>query len=461
MKVYLFNTLTRKKEEFKPQRRGRILLYQCGPTVYDRAHIGNLRSFVIWDILRRVFESQGLRVKQVMNITDVDDKTIKRSKDERVSLSNLTHRYTELFLKDIDALRILRPHVLSRATEHIEEMVRLIEALLKKGYAYRADDGSIYFKISKFKKYGRMAHVRLTALKPTERVLDDNYEKEDARDFVLWKAWTKDDGDVFWETPLGKGRPGWHIECSAMSMKYLGETFDIHAGGRDLIFPHHTNEIAQSEGATGKSLARFWLHNEFVLVNRSKMAKSLKNIISLDDIKKKGFSPIAYRYWLLQAHYRTQVNFTWEALEASQNALETLYNHYRELKKKRMAKTLWPDFSKLRDYYRLSFFKHIEDDLNTPTAVSELWNIIRKDNIDEKLKKELMDEFDSVLGLGFKDLKSDEVPADVKKLVKEREIARRNKDWKSADTLRKKIKELGFSVDDTPEGPSVLKDLDI
>ncbi|MEM7814735.1 MAG: cysteine--tRNA ligase, partial [Candidatus Aenigmatarchaeota archaeon] len=295
--VRIFNTLTRKAEQFKPLKAPNVGMYTCGPTVYDYAHIGNLRSFVFADLLRRWLNFRGFVVKHVMNITDVDDKMIKRSQAEKVTLKQLAEKYEKLFLEDLAAMRILPPHVRCRATEHIQDMVQLVKALLDKGFAYTTDDG-IYFSIAKFKGYGRLAgldRAKAKELKPGQysRIAADQYEKEEMRDFALWKFWKPDDGDVLWETPIGKGRPGWHIECSAMSMKYLGPSFDIHTGGVDLIFPHHQNEIAQSEAATGKTFVKYWVHCEHLLVEGKKMSKSLGNIYTLRDVTERGFSPVA------------------------------------------------------------------------------------------------------------------------------------------------------------------------
>ena len=445
--IYLFNTLTRKKGPFKPLEKGAVSMYHCGPTVYDRAHIGNLRSFITWDILRRVFESQAFTVNQVMNVTDVDDKTIKRSREEGVSLKKLTERHTDFFVKDINSLNILTPHKLIKATDHIDEMIALIEQLLKKGLAYKSADGSVYFKISAFKKYGQLARLKIKTLERTDRVRDDNYDKENIRDFVLWKSWTEEDGNVFWQTQLGKGRPGWHIECSAMSMKYLGEEFDIHTGGKDLIFPHHTNEIAQSEGVTGKQFVRYWLHNEFVLVDGQKMAKSEGNIITLNNIAEKGFNPLSYRYFLLQAHYRTQINFTWNALRAAQNALQKLYEQYGTL----------PNGGGISKTYQKKFVEIVNNDLDTPQALALLWQLMKDNAVTPEDKKNTLAYFDEVLGLGLQKYKPAEAPEKVRSLMELREYARKKEDFKTADNLRFKIERLGFTVKDTPSGPRIYK----
>ncbi|MBI1999385.1 MAG: cysteine--tRNA ligase [Parcubacteria group bacterium] len=442
MTIFLHNTLTRQKEEFKPLKRGAISMYHCGPTVYDAAHIGNLRSFVFADTLRRVMEYNGYAVKQVMNITDVDDKTIKRAAEERVPLSELTARYEKAFLSDADALLIKRPGTMPRATEHINEMVALIERLLERGLAYRGEDGSIYFDISKDPHYGELVNLEKQELKESVRVSSDEYSKEEPRDFVLWKAWQKSDGDIFWETSLGKGRPGWHIECSAMSMKYLGERFDIHTGGIDLAFPHHTNEIAQSGG----HLANYWLHNEHLLVDGKKMAKSAGNFLTLKDITEKGFTPLALRYWFLQAHYRTPANFTWDALEAAQNALNKLYDHFYDTAETEDASVI----------PKAHFEEAVNDDLNTPLALAELWDVVRDRNLSGGVKRKIMLDFDRALGLGFAQLgEKHYIPDNVQALINKRAQARAEENWGYADELREKINKMGYKVEDTPDGQKV------
>jgi cysteinyl-tRNA synthetase len=440
----LYNTLTRKKQAFKPIKDKEVRMYVCGPTIYDYAHIGNFRAYVFSDITRRYLDYLGFKVKNVMNLTDVDDKTIKRSQQEHIKLSQLTAKYEKAFLEDIDALNIIKPEFMPRATEHIKEMVAIIKKLLEKGYAYKTDDG-IYFSIKKFKDYGKFAHIDFSNLKQTERMRKDSYEKEEARDFALWKFYTEDDGDVFWQTDIGKGRPGWHIECSAMSMKYLGEHFDIHTGGIDLVFPHHQNEIAQSEAATGKKFVNYWLHNEWLLVDGKKMSKSLGNFYTLRDLTGKGLKAIALRYLYLSAHYRTQLNFTIESLQNAQNSYERLKNIVSELK----------DDKKENEKYLKEFEKAMDDDLNTGKALQVLWEMLR----DEKAsgKYQTIKKMDEVFGLKLLEKEKLEVPSEIKKLVNEREKARENKEWKKSDELRQKIKKLGWWVDDTSEGPKIKK----
>jgi len=438
----LYNTLTRKKEEFKPIQKGKAGMYVCGPTIYDYAHIGNLRAYTTADILRRFLAYSGLKVKEVMNLTDVDDKTIKRSQEEKIKLKELTNRYEKAFLDDIKALNIIKPEIMPRATQHIKEMVELIKKLMKKGYAYKTNDG-IYFSIKKFKNYGKLAKLDFSKLKKTERMRKDSYEKEEARDFALWKFYSKDDGDVFWDTEIGKGRPGWHIECSAMSMKYLGNSFDIHTGGIDLIFPHHQNEIAQSEAATGKKFVNYWIHNEWLFVDGKKMSKSLGNFYTLRDIIARKFSPLALKYLFLTAHYRSQLDFTWKNLENAQNSYERLKNIIAELK----------DDKKENEKYLKEFEKAINDDLNMPSALKVLWEMLRDEKASGKIRT--IEKMDEVLGLDLLKKEKVSVPDEVRMLVEERKKYRKEGNWKRADELREKIKKLGFYVDDTKEGVEI------
>src|SRR3989338_8353872 len=309
MPLKLYNTLTRKKEVFKPIKDKIVNLYTCGPTIYDYAHIGNFRAYICSDILKRYLKYKGFKVKHIMNITDVDDKTIKGANQQKISLKDYTKKYEKIFFEDIEALNIDKADVFPKATEHIKEMIDLVKKLLKNGIAYKSEDGSIYYDISKFKDYGKLSHTKIKELKEGARVNQDSYEKESANDFALWKAYHEEDGNIFWQTEIGKGRPGWHIECSAMSMKYLGSHFDIHAGGVDLVFPHHENEIAQSEAFTGKKFVNYWFHNEHLLVDGRKMSKSLGNYYTLRDLLTKNYNPKAIRYLLLSTHYRQQLNF--------------------------------------------------------------------------------------------------------------------------------------------------------
>src|SRR3989338_6964994 len=364
-KILLHNTLSREKEEFIPINPKEVRMYSCGPTVYNYAHIGNYRAYVFADVLKRVLLYNGYKVKHIMNLTDIDDKTIRESQKKSKTLKDFTEFYTEEFYKDIKSLNILPPAKFIKATDYIDEMVKIIEKLLEKGLAYKSPDGSVYYDIRKFKNYGKLSHLIIENQKENAsgRIKTDEYDKDNAQDFALWKAWDEKDGDVFWDTSLGKGRPGWHIECSAMSMKSLGEELDIHTGGVDNIFPHHENEIAQSEGATGKHFVKYWLHNEWVLVDQKKMSKSFNNFYTLKDIIAKGINPLSYRFWLLMANYRTRVNFVWEALEGSETALKRLYRLYLDLGE---------EVGEVHEEYRNKFQQYLNDDLDPAGALPRL-----------------------------------------------------------------------------------------
>jgi cysteinyl-tRNA synthetase len=444
MPLKLYNTLTRKKEIFKPIKKNSVGMYVCGPTVYNYVHIGNLRAYLFADILRRYLKFKGYQLKEVMNLTDVDDKTIRDSQKKNKSLKEFTSEYEKGFLEDIKSMNLEMPEVIPKATDHIKEMVDLIKGLLKKNIAYKTDDG-IYFSIKKFNGYGKLAKIKTSELKTgaSERVGEDEYEKESAKDFALWKFYTKGDGDVFWKTDLGKGRPGWHIECSAMSMKYLGKSFDIHTGGEDLIFPHHENEIAQSEALTGKKFVNYWLHNGWVLVDGKKMSKSLKNFYNLKDIIKKGYSPLHLRYFYLTKYYKQKFNFSWENLNAAKNSLQSLKNIISGLK----------EDGKTNKKYLKEFEKAMDDDLNTPNALQILWKLVRDKKASGKLNT--IKKIDQVFGLNL--LKMEKIPKEILDLVKERVKARKKKDWKKADILRDKLNKLGFSVDDTEHGSRITK----
>ena len=446
--MQLHNTLSRKKEEFSPIDKNQVQMYTCGPTVYNYAHIGNYRAYISADILKRVFLYGGYKVKHIMNLTDVDDKTIRDSQKEGKGLKEFTEFYAEKFFEDIKLLNILPPDKFTKATDNIKEMVELTQRLMQKGLAYQSGDGSIYFDIKKFKNYGQLSGVDMEEQKENAsgRIKTDEYEKDNVQDFALWKAWDPKDGEVFWETELGKGRPGWHIECSAMSMKFLGEEFDIHTGGVDLIFPHHENEIAQSEGATGKQFVRYWLHNEWVLVDSKKMAKSFHNFYTLRDLMDKGIEPIAYRFWLLMANYRTRVNFVWKALEGAETALKRLYALYLGL---------GDEVGKIEEKYRKKFQEALEDDLNTPLALSTIWDLLKDESVSSADKKATVLDFDKVLGLGFADLKEEKIPEKFQKMAEEHEEARKNKDWEKSDKIRAASVAGGYNIEDTPSGPKI------
>ena len=458
--IYVFNNLTRQKEELKPINDKKIGLYTCGPTVYDHAHIGNFRAFLFEDLLKRWLKYRGYDVKHVMNLTDIDDKTIKGSQKKQIPLREFTNFYAKAFFEDIATLNIEPADIYPRATEHIPEMVALIQTLLNKGYAYKGEDDSIYFNIAKFKDYGKLSKIKVQELKAGARVKQDEYAKEEAQDFALWKAWTPEDGDVYWETPLGKGRPGWHIECSAMSMKYLGETFDIHCGGVDNMFPHHENEIAQSEAATGKKFVNYWLHNEHLQVEGKRMAKSLGNFYTLRDLVAKGYDPKAIRYLLLSTHYRQQLNFTFEGLDASKAAIERLTNLMRRLSDANGQTT--QKTNQLIETVTAAFNQAMDDDLNTSNALAALFEFAREINsqIDQnqisqtqaKQIADLLAGYDKVLGVLTTQAAKQELSAEAQELIKKREEARKAKDWKTADTLRQQLKTMGIIIEDTAQG---------
>ncbi len=444
----LYNTLTNKIEEISDEKE--VGYYTCGPTVYNYAHIGNLRTYTLQDLLKRFLLFEGYKVKQVMNLTDVDDKTIRDSQKQGKSLKEHTRFYEKAFLQDLKKLNVLTPEVICRATEHIEEMVSMIKELKKKGIAYEKD-GSIYYSISKFKGYGKLSKIKLENLKANTQ-LKDEYDKENPSDFALWKAWDKADGEVYWETELGKGRPGWHIECSAMSRKYLGDTFELHSGGVDLIFPHHENEIAQSEGATGKPFVKHWYHIEHLLVNDQRMAKSLKNFYTLRDIEDKKIPPYALRFFFISAHYKTRLNFTWTGLESATNSSKSIIEayalllNYSKKAKKHESKELE------------AFTKELENDLNTPEALAVVFKKVKEIKNDiaqydtERASKDLyfLKQVDEVLGIldYYEDKK---LTVAQKKLLEERNQARKEKNYTKADELRKELNKDGLNLKDAGE----------
>ncbi|HLP00841.1 MAG TPA: cysteine--tRNA ligase [Opitutaceae bacterium] len=448
MPVTLFDSLTRSPRELRPsQPDGVYRFYNCGPTVYAPAHIGNFRTFVVNDLIRRVLELEfgADKVKHVRNITDVDDKTIRRSREEHRALAEVTKQWTDKFHADCDALNCLRPHVEPTATGHIPEQVGMIAELMQKGHAYATADGSVYFKVGSFPGYGALSRVKErelqigSALSHKPQTADAD-EKEDGSDFALWKAWKPEDGDVKWPGPAGAaaGRPGWHIECSAMSRKHLGETIDLHTGGEDLLFPHHENEIAQTECCTGHPFALHWYHSKHLMVDGAKMSKSLGNLYTLDDLKAKGFTPMALRYALLAGHPRKQLNFTLDSLHAAEKALETLRTFRSQLSPDGVyAGVFSPVFEALRN------------DLNTPAALGALFTVINDDRPGVSLAA-----FDRVLfALGLKldapAAPAAEAPAEVKTLAEQRWAAKQAKNWAEADRLRGAIAALGWAMLDS------------
>ncbi|MCS6937276.1 MAG: cysteine--tRNA ligase [Candidatus Bipolaricaulota bacterium] len=460
----LFNTLGRRKEEFKPLYDNEVGMYTCGPTVYQYAHIGNLRTYIFEDILRRVLEYNNYKVKHVMNITDVghltsdadegEDKMEVGARLAGKSAWEIAQLYTEAFFKDTERLNILKPHIVCKATDHIPEQIALIQKLEAKGFTYRTSDG-IYFDVSKFPDYGKLAGQRLEEKEAGARV-EVNPEKRNPADFALWKFSPKGvKRQMEWDSPWGVGFPGWHIECSAMSTKYLGQPFDIHCGGVDHIPIHHTNEIAQSEAAEGVKMANFWLHGEFMIVEGRRMGKSEGNAYLLDDLIKRGYDPLAFRYLCLNTHYRIQLNFTWQALDGAQTALERLREHVRTAR----AGGGDPAQGKISPEVRERFLAAINDDLNVPQALGVVWDFVRSpQNPSDKLATLL--DFDRVLGLRLSEVHAEEtveVPQEVRELLTQREAARKAKNFKEADALRAKIAQLGYDVIDTPQGPKVKR----
>lgn len=452
-----FNTLGREIEEFKPIDDKTVKLYTCGPTVYDSAHIGNLRAYVFSDLLTRTLSSNGYNVKRVMNITDIDDKTIKGSKGVKADFEALIQKYEDKYWLDFHEINNLNPDVVTHATEYVEKMVKFIEVLLEKGLAYKAADGSVYFSIAKFPDYGRLANLDRAGLKPGARVSQDEYDKENPADFVLWKAWDETDGEIFWDpstwlgasSSLGKGRPGWSIECSVMSTDVLGNTLDIHTGGVDNIFPHHENEIAQSEAKTGVKFVNYWLHNEHLLVDGRKMSKSFNNFYTLDDIKAKGFTGLDFRYLCLQAHYRSKLNFTWEGMEAAKNARNRL---------QRIASDLGSvENGSINEEYIGQFNLKMANDLDSPGALAVLWDLVRSDKISNGDKLATIAEMDKTLGLNLlKNEESIELTDEQKALIKEREQSRKDGDFAKSDSIRKKLVEMGINIEDTKDGTKII-----
>lgn len=454
MQIKIFNTLSRKKEIFKPLHKSRVGLYTCGPTVYNYAHIGNLRTYLFEDILRKTLQYTGYRVEHVMNITDIDDKTIAASLAKHMTLKKLTRTYEALFKNNLKQLNILFPTTFARATDYIAPMIADVRKLIKTGFAYTSD-GSVYFDVSKFKYYGKLARINKKELRSGVRVETDEYTKDEAQDFVLWKA--RKDNEPFWQSPLGPGRPGWHIECSAMSVRLLGQPFDIHAAGVDLIFPHHENEIAQAEAANEKALARYWIHGEHLMIDGQKMSKSLGNIFTLRDIEEHKAKPLALRYFFLGAHYRTQLNFTWSALTAAETALESLYDFVRTLKSARRNPRAG---TKTLTILQKDFDDAIADDLNTPRALAALWGFVRAyntnpDMFDPQATLMIFYKCDTILGLGLKKVTVPRIPADIRQLAYRREKARKAKDFAASDALRAQIQSLGWHIEDTALGPKI------
>ncbi len=476
MALKLFNTLHREVQEFFPldPQKKKVGMYCCGPTVYDFAHIGNWRTFVFADLVRRTLEFSGYDVTHVMNITDVEDKIIKRVREQKTTLREFTGKYEAAFLDDLKALGCREPHQKPHATEHIPEIISLIEKLVARGVAYKAHDGSVYFSIEKYRgcgcHYGQLLKLNLDEMRAGERVASDEYEKESVADFALWKAFVPEDGDVTWDSPWGKGRPGWHIECSAMSIKALGETFDLHLGGEDLKFPHHEDEIAQSEGATGKSFVKYWLHGAHLLVEGKKMSKSLGNFFTLRDLLAKGFTGREVRYLLLTAHYRETFNFTLDGLTGAKSALARIDECVGKLREvgvqasacsgNTLKRELQPDAPLLAN-----FSAALADDLNISAAWASVFEWVRETN--KRLAENSLSateaaaalaawgKVDSVLGVGVK--AEAEAPAEILALAEARTAAKKAKDFKRSDAIRDELKAKGWVVEDTPKGIKLKK----
>ena len=468
----LYNTLSWKKEKFKSLKRTAINFYACGPTVYDFQHIGNFRTYIFNDILRRTLEYSGYKVRQVINITDVghltsdadsgEDKIQAAARKKRKTAWQVARLFENQFKKDFRKLNLESPYLFARATDHIKEQIALIRKLEKKGYTYLIPNEGLYFDTARLRDYGKLAPSRLQGLRPGARVKIIR-GKRNPTDFALWKFSSKNEKrDMEWNSPWGKGFPGWHVECSAMSMKYLGPTFDIHTGGIEHISIHHTNEIPQSEAATGKKFVNYWLHGEHLLVNGKKMAKSLRNFFTLEDLERKGFNPLSFRYLVLNAHYRSKLNFTWDALEAAQNGLHRLYDEVRMVYLEdyyiRSKFVPWRDIKKSHSFlnYKKIFLELINDDLNTSKALALLWAMLDDSALALKDKIKHIEAFDRILGLNLKQ-RVNLPPARVRDLVREREKYRTNKQFVHADRLRKKIESLGYTVEDTFRGPFVKK----
>jgi cysteinyl-tRNA synthetase len=456
-----FNTLSRKVEEFHPIDDGKVRMYICGPTVWNFAHIGNFRTFVFDDVLRRYLKFKGYEVTHVFNLTDIDDRIINEAAKLGVSIDEFTAPFIEYFWEDFDALGNERPEVTPRATHHIAEMIDIISKLLANGHAYESD-GSIYYRITAFPEYGKLSRISFSGNKAggSERIDTDKYDKEDARDFALWKLVGPND-EPGWDAPFGRGRPGWHIECSAMSMKYLGETFDIHGGGQDLQFPHHENEIAQSEGSTGKLFCKYWIHSEFLKIDNAEMHKSAGNFVTFRDLCEQGYSPLAIRYLLLSLPTRKQLNFTYEGLQGAESTVERLRNFRSLVTDARVSDGSQDGASGIVVKAIADFESAMDDDFNTAAALAAIHDMVREINTilandelradDQNAVLNAIAKFDSVLGIFG--AKSDEIlDTDIEALIAERQDARHNRDFARSDEIRDLLAEKGISLEDTKDG---------
>lgn len=465
MAFRIYNTMSRTKEDLIPIEGKHVRMYTCGPTVYNYAHIGNFRAYMFEDLLRRYIKFCGFKVTQVQNLTDVDDKTIRSSIEQGLPLKQYTKKYIEAFFEDLAKLNIEPAEHYPAATDYIPEMIHLIERLFEKGYAYKSEDGSVYYSIDKFSEYGKLAHLDREGMKSGARVAQDEYDKENAADFALWKSYVPEDGDVVWDSPWGKGRPGWHIECSAMSMALLGESFDIHTGGVDNIFPHHEDEIAQSEAATEKPYSKYWMHCGYLVVDGRKMSKSLGNFYTLREILDMGYTGREVRYELLSSHYRQSLNFAFKSLDANRAALKRLDEFYTTIKEaigKEIEASELPEWAaQTRD----RFVEAMDDDLNISGAMAAIFDTVHAGN-KAMLKSpltgpqalavsNLWEDLDMVLGLLIPQEES--IPIEVTDLLKARTVARAEKNWSESDRIRNELTELGWAVKDTPEGPKLRK----
>ncbi len=467
MEIQFFNTLTRRDEKFVPLKEGYVSLYTCGPTVYNFAHIGNFRAYIFEDILRRSLKYCGYKVFQVMNLTDVDDKTIRDSRTAKMILADYTKQFKDAFFSDIEKLKIEKAELYPAATEHIPEMIDIIQKLEKKGFAYKADDGSVYFSVAKFAEYGKLSRIDMANQKAGARIKSDEYDKDNVSDFALWKAWDENDGDVFWDSPWGKGRPGWHIECSAISMKYLGSTFDIHTGGIDNMFPHHEDEIAQSESANDAKFVNYWLHSEHLLVNGQKMSKSLNNFYTLRDLMSKGFSGRQIRMLLIGTHYRKKLNFTLELCEKAGKTLQGFDDFFRRLRYVEKKNISGDDAKKLVHEAKEKFSAGIKSDLNISEAMATIHFLIREANklldsaqLGSQGAKNILDtfrDFDRIFAVfDVDEAILQEAPDEIMNLLDKRQAARNTKDFAMSDKMRDEIKSKGWLVEDTPQGPRLI-----
>ena len=450
MKV--FNSLTRSLEELHPLVGNEVRLYTCGPTVYNFAHIGNFRAYAFEDILRRVIQFNGMKIRQVMNLTDVDDKTIRGANGAGIPLTDYTKTYKDAFFADLAKLNIQPAEVYPAATDHIPEMIALVSKLIEKGVAYKSEDGSVYFNVRAFPSYGKLAHIDFENQRTGARCAADEYDKENVGDFALWKAWEPSDGPVGWDSPWGRGRPGWHIECSAMSMKYLGETFDLHTGGIDNLFPHHENEIAQAEAATGKPFVKCWMHCAHLKVNGEKMSKSLGNFFTLRDLIEKGWTGREIRYVLINAHYRTGLNFAFDALEDARKALVRIDAC--------VDKTTSGAVPEWATKHLEEFTAAINDDLNMPRAFAALFGLVRETNAHGGgAVRDVFARMDEVLGIIFfgRKTETEAIPAEIEALLAKRAEARKAKNWAESDKLRDEIAAAGWLVKDSKEGQTCTK----